>query len=82
MTQNTVFTFITYEDSVILGKGDFGFVFPGTWKNSAGVRLPVAVKRIFLGNILSGPHDVTNVRNLSHPNIVKLYDILDDNYFR
>ncbi len=64
-----------------LRNGDFGVVFTGMYNNA----IEVAVKRIQLVDInqrMKEDADLLKATNLEHDNIVKLHDVLEDDYFR
>lgn len=73
-----------YDPSVMLGRGRFGIVYSGSYsENEAGGQVTAAaVKRVPSMNIQRGQREEIYLRHLSHPNIVKLYDVLDDENFR
>ena len=63
----------------VLGRGNYGYVFRGTLNGSSGAK-KVAVKRIQLT-------DLSNLKNhrldkLFHLNVIQLFHIEDDEYFR
>jgi serine/threonine protein kinase len=60
----------------LIGKGIYGIVFEGTWKNRK-----VAVKRIQIENVENKQGEEA-LQNLCHPNVVKLYHVESDSDFR
>jgi serine/threonine protein kinase len=66
-----------YYTNYILGRGSFSVIYKGTRISD---NTPVAVKKI--DRIISQSYlknEVTLMKSLNHPNIVKLYDVINDN---
>lgn len=70
------------DQDVALGQGVYGSVFSGTWENEMKRQLSVAVKRVELAKMQNLLHKERNLKKLDHNNIVKLYDVLDDENYR
>ena len=66
---------ITFKREKLLGSGGYGAVYEGVWKNER-----VAVKRIQLINV-DGQEEKA-LRQLNHPNVIKLFHVEDDLEFR
>ena len=65
----------------ILGKGGFAFVFKGAYRDKQLEKLiPVAVKRIQELDV--NPREENALRNLRHPNVIKLFHVVSDADFR
>jgi serine/threonine protein kinase len=60
-----------------LGEGGFGVVFQDVWRG-----IPVAVKRIKLGDIESNGREEDALDKLDHPNVVKLFHVESDSVFK
>lgn len=60
----------------MLGQGAYAVVYPGKW---AGQK--VAVKRIQLVDLLTDREE-SSMRDLNHPNILKLFDVVKDKSFK
>ena len=71
---------ISFDEHKKLGKGGFGEVFRGSYDGKT--KKKVAVKRVFLTNIASGDDREEELRNLDHPNVVKLYCSEVDGHFK
>ena len=59
---------IQFNKEVLIGKGGFGSVFPGTFQGRK-----VAVKRVELINATDNEEEA--LKQLDHPNIVKLFHV-------
>jgi len=62
-----------------IGEGGFGAVFKGYEKETGALR---AIKKIPLEKIINYQsiiNEVTALKNLDHPNIIKLYEVYEDN---
>ena len=60
-----------------IGEGGFGFVYKGYEKETGAVR---AIKKIPLEKIINYQsiiNEVTALKNLDHPNIIKLYEVYE-----
>ena len=60
-----------------LGKGAFGTVFEGVWREK-----PVAIKRIQLSDIKSNEREEAALQKLDHSNVIKLLHVDSDSTFR
>ena len=60
-----------------LGKGAFGTVFEGVWREK-----PVAIKRILLSDIVSNEREEEALQKLDHPHVIKLLHVESDSTFR
>ncbi len=66
---------IQFDRQVRLGVGGYGSVFPGTYRG-----IKVAVKRVLLIDA-TGDDEESILKQLDHPNIVKLFDCeIDDDF--
>jgi serine/threonine protein kinase len=68
---------LKYYKKAILGEGAYGIVYEGTWMNRK-----VAVKRIPKEKVQNNKGGEEALQTLNHPNVVKLYDVENDNNFR
>jgi serine/threonine protein kinase len=59
---------IEFNSQVLLGRGGFGSVFPGTFQGRE-----VAIKRVELINATDNEEEA--LKQLDHPNIVKLFHV-------
>lgn len=67
----------------LIGNGGFGVVYPGTWENEKGVQIKVAVKRVQLTDIKENDrHEELCLKKLNHIQVVKLFDVSQDDNFR
>jgi serine/threonine protein kinase len=64
------------ENKEILGTGYFGIVYEGTWNGRM-----VAVKRI-QSDTTSNEREEEALKTLHHPNVVKLFHVEKDEYFK
>ena len=65
-------------DAAPIGEGGFGTVFRGFEKETSSLR---AIKKIPLEKIINYQsiiNEVTALKNLDHPNIIKLYEVYED----
>ena len=65
------------DQNAILGKGKYGTVFEGVWREK-----PVAIKRILLSDITSSEREEEALKKLDHPNVIKLLHVESDSKFR
>jgi serine/threonine protein kinase len=65
---------ISFDRSEVLGRGGYGKVFKGFWRDR-----PVAVKRIVL---TSDEQEEKSLQRLDHENVIKLYHAERDENFR
>lgn len=73
----------TFDRSAILGRGGFGAVYKGTWGKENSVKIEVAVKRVVLNQIKENGQQEENIlKSFNHPNIINLFDVLNDEDFR
>jgi serine/threonine-protein kinase/endoribonuclease IRE1 len=63
----------------VLGRGGFGIIFNGFLGPN---REPVAVKRLMLEDVDGSEKEEEALRNLKHPNVVKLHHVQNDSSFR
>ncbi|XP_046439835.1 uncharacterized protein LOC124190980 [Daphnia pulex] len=63
----------------VLGRGGFGIIFNGFLGPN---REPVAVKRLMLEDVDGSEKEEEALRNLKHPNVVKLHHVQSDSSFR
>ncbi len=70
---------LEYDRGKMLGKGTFGKVYLGTWGEN---RQPVAVKRLLTDDAKASENEERALKNLNHPNIIKLFDVQGDSDFR
>jgi serine/threonine protein kinase len=68
---------ISIDREKILGKGGYGIVYEGTWRD-----IKVAVKRIQIENVENNKGGEEALRKLDHPNVVKLYHVESDDDFK
>jgi serine/threonine protein kinase len=68
---------ISIDRKKVLGKGAYGIVYEGTWRDRK-----VAVKRIQIENVENNKGEVEALQKLDHPNVVKLYHVESDSDFR
>jgi serine/threonine-protein kinase/endoribonuclease IRE1 len=66
-----------FDNEKKLGEGGFGVVFQDVWRG-----IPVAVKRIKLGDIESNGREEDALDKLDHPNVVKLFHVESDSVFK
>ncbi len=66
-----------FDNEKKLGEGGFGVVFQDVWRG-----IPVAVKRIKLGDIESNGREEDALDKLDHPNVVKLFDVESDSVYK
>lgn len=72
-----IFNDYDIEDTPI-GEGGFGAVFKGYEKETGALR---AIKKIPLEKVINYQsiiNEVTALKNLDHPNIIKLYEVYED----
>ena len=67
---------IQFDDTVRLGEGGYGTVFPGTFRGNK-----VAVKRVLVIDA-TNENEENILQQLNHPNIVKLLYFYSDNTFK
>ena len=67
---------VTIDRSQILGRGAYATVFVGKWRN-----IDVAVKRIELHDLLTDREEKA-MKELDHPNVIKLLNFEEDSYFK
>ena len=65
------------DQNAILGKGKYGTVFEGVWREK-----PVAIKRIQLSDIKSNEREEAALQKLDHSNVIKLLHVENDSTFR
>ena len=61
----------------VLGTGGYGTVFDGFWDS-----IPVAIKRLELVRVDSTEKEEEALRNMKHPNVIKMYHAESDSNFR
>ena len=66
---------IAFDPKIRLGQGGYSSVFAGTWKNQE-----IAVKRV--ESIDTEDKEEKALRQLTHSNVVKLFEIESDNAFK
>ena len=66
---------IAFDPKIRLGQGGYSSVFAGTWKNQE-----IAVKRV--ESIDTEDKEENALKQLTHPNVVKLLDVESDNSFK
>ena len=67
---------IAYDRNKLLGEGGFAKVFDGRWNEKK-----VAVKRVQLLDVGSTQEEEA-LQRLNHPNVIKLFHVENNEYFR
>jgi serine/threonine-protein kinase/endoribonuclease IRE1 len=74
---------LSYDENEILGKGNAGFVFRGSFGQDQN---PVAVKRVQLASMRKDEEfqkrEEATLASLNHPNVIKLLHVEEDSTFR
>lgn len=65
-------------DKTILGEGAYGVVFKGTDTSSGEERAIKVINKSKIKNYQRFINEVTALRTLDHPNIIKLYELFED----
>ena len=68
---------IVYYKDKVLGQGGFAHVFEGRWNERK-----VAVKRVLLEDVGSTKQEEEALQRLNHPNVIKLFHVENNEYFR
>jgi hypothetical protein len=68
---------LTIHRAKILGKGNYGTVFEGTWCD-----LKVAVKRIPIENATSSEREENALKIFNHENVIKLFHVEENDDFK
>lgn len=75
--KSSIFDDYTFDDT-ILGKGSFGIVYKAYEKNTGAVRASKKVLNENIQNYDGFMNEVSALKTLDHPNIIKLYEVYED----